>query len=93
MTAFIIFSKESTHDQREIDIYQSQVRTTFTGHPIKVVAAGVPQILEGREAEGIVIIEFPTIEAAREWYDSAAYQAIIKHRFNGAKYTVVLIEA
>ena len=91
MTALLIFTKESTHDQSEIDIYQRQVRATFEGHPIKLVAAGIPAILEGKAVEGIVIIEFPTIDAARAWYDGADYQAIIQHRFNGAKYSVVLV--
>lgn len=92
MASLLIFTKESTHNQTELDIYQSQVRGTFEGHPIKLLAAGPPEVLEGKTVEGIVIVEFPTTSAAREWYGSPAYQAIIKHRLNGAKYSVTLAE-
>lgn len=37
--------------------------------------------------------EFPSREAARSWYDSAAYREVLQHRKKGAKYLVVLAEA
>ena len=77
MATYIVFTKESTQDQSELNIYQSKVRETFEGHPIKLLAAyGPQQALEGSAPEGVVIMEFPTTTAAREWYDSPAYQAI-----------------
>lgn len=33
-----------------------------------------------------MILEFPTFEAAKAWYDSRAYQKIVGHRFKGAIY-------
>ena len=36
--------------------------------------------------------EFPSREAARSWYDSAAYREVLQHRKKGAKYLVVLAE-
>jgi uncharacterized protein (DUF1330 family) len=93
MATYIVFTKESTQDQSELDIYLSKVRETFEGHPIKVLAAyGPQQVLEGPAPEGVVIVEFPTTTAAREWYDGPAYQAIVQHRFKGASYRAVLVE-
>jgi uncharacterized protein (DUF1330 family) len=64
---YIVFTKESTQDQSELDIYLSKVRETFEGHPVKFLAAyGPQQVLEGPAPEGIVIVEFPTTTAARE---------------------------
>jgi uncharacterized protein (DUF1330 family) len=93
MATYIVFTKESTQDQSELNTYQSKVRETFEGHPIKLLAAyGPQQALAGPAPEGVVIMEFPTTTAAREWYDSPAYQAIAQHRFKGASYRAVLVE-
>jgi uncharacterized protein (DUF1330 family) len=39
-----------------------------------------------------VLIEFPTMEAARAWYESDAYQEARKLRFAGADYRVFLTQ-
>jgi uncharacterized protein (DUF1330 family) len=93
MATYIVFTKESTQDQSELDIYLSKVRETFEGHPIKVLAAyGPQQVLEGPAPEGVVIVEFPTTTAARAWYDGPVYQAVTQYRFKGATYRAVLVE-
>ena len=42
--------------------------------------------LENHEDEGkrIVVIEFPSMESAKAWYNSPEYQAARKHRENAA---------
>jgi uncharacterized protein (DUF1330 family) len=93
MATYIVFTRESTQDQSELDIYQSKVVATFAGHPIKVLAAyGPQQILEGEGPEGVVIVEFPSTEAARAWYDGPEYQEVAQHRFKGGRYRAVLVE-
>lgn len=63
------------------------------GHTINVLAFyGRQQVLEGGDAEGVVIMEFPSFEAAQAWYESPAYEAVREHRFKGAKYRVLLVE-
>jgi hypothetical protein len=42
--------------------------------------------------EGLTVYEFPSREAARNWYDSVAYRKVRQHREKGAKYLVVLAE-
>jgi uncharacterized protein (DUF1330 family) len=93
MATYIVFMRESTQDQSELDTYQSKVGESFAGHPIKILAAyGPQQALEGAAPEGVVIVEFPTTAAARAWYDSPPYQAVAQHRFKGASYRAVLVE-
>jgi uncharacterized protein (DUF1330 family) len=93
MATYIVFTRESTQDQRELDVYQANVAKTFVDHPIKILAAyGPQQVLEGEAPEGVVIVEFPDTPSARAWYDSEKYQAIAKHRFKGATYRAVLVE-
>lgn len=93
MATYIVFTRESTHDRQELDRYQDQVGATLAGHPLKVLAAYGPQeTLEGDGPEGVVIVEFPSRDAAHAWYDSPAYQAVVQHRFKGARYRAVLVE-
>jgi uncharacterized protein (DUF1330 family) len=93
MSAYVVFFKESTQDQAEVDAYLARVRDTFEGHPAKILAAyGEQQVLEGTVPEGVVVIEFPTAADARKWYDSPAYQSAAEHRFKGATFRVVLVE-
>ena len=43
-------------------------------------------------AEGAVIAEFESYEAALAWYRSPAYQEALQHRLKGAEYRVVIVE-
>jgi uncharacterized protein (DUF1330 family) len=93
MSTYIVFTRESTQDQSELDTYNREVGKTFAGHPLKILAAyGPQQVLEGSAPEGVVIVEFPDTAAARAWYDGPAYQAVVQHRFKGASYRAVLVE-
>ena len=93
MPAYMVFIRETTLDQSELDAYWSKVRATMEGHPLKVLAAfGRHVTLEGPEVEGVVVAEFPTIEEARAWYDSPAYQDVARHRFRGAVYRGLVVE-
>ena len=93
MPAYVVFIREKTLDQSELETYWSKVRATMEGRPIKVLAAYGPHVtLEGPEVEGIVVAEFPSIEEARAWYDSAAYQEAAQHRFRGAVYRGLIVE-
>lgn len=85
MTAcIVVFTKESTLDEHELEIYMQKVGDSFSGHPARILAAyGPQQVLEGAAPEGVVIVEFPMTEAPRAWYDSPAYQTVAQHRFKG----------
>ena len=54
---------------------------------------GTHEVLEGDKTEGVVIAEFPSMEAARAWYNSPAYQEAREHRLKGAIYRGILVEA
>ena len=93
MPAYMVFIGETTLDQSELEAYWSKIRATLEGHPIKILAAyGKHVTLEGPEAEGVVVAEFPTLEEARAWYDSPAYQEVAQHRFRGAVYRGLIVE-
>jgi hypothetical protein len=49
--------------------------------------------LEGEDkVEGVAVVEFPSFERAKEWYNSRAYRDIRRYRTQGAKYIGVIAE-
>jgi uncharacterized protein (DUF1330 family) len=60
----------------------------------RYVVAGVkPEVVEGAfDAHRIVVVQFPTIERAREFYHSAAYQAARQKRAGAAEFKMLLLE-
>ncbi len=93
MKGYIVFTKDKTLDAGEMAVYAEQVGATFAGHEVKVLARyGKYEVLEGAPTEGAVIVEFPSVAAAKAWYDSPAYTEVRKHRFAGAEYRAILIE-
>ena len=93
MPAYAIFIRDRTNDPAEMETYSGKAGATLEGHPASVLAAyGPHDVLEGPAIEGAVIVEFPTLEAARAWYDSPAYREAREHRFRGADYRAFLIE-
>ena len=61
MSAYAVFIREQTLDRAELDTYFKEVRATFAGHEVKVLANYGPQEdLEGSPTEGTVVAEFPS---------------------------------
>lgn len=92
MSVYMVFTRDETVDQKEMDVYSEMAAKTMAGHPIKPLAFyGAHEDLEGPATEGMVIVEFPSVEAAKGWYDSPAYREAREHRFKGAKYRVTMV--
>jgi uncharacterized protein (DUF1330 family) len=93
MAAYVVFTRERTRDQAALDTYSSLAGGTMAGHTIKPHSVyGKHETLEGAPIEGAVIVEFPSIEAAKAWYNGDAYKAAREHRFKGADYRVFITE-
>jgi len=92
MAAYVVFIKDETLDQDEMATYAEKAGQARGDHPINPLAFyGALETLEGPEAEGVVVLEFPDAEAAKGWYFSPAYQEAKAHRLKGAKYRVLLV--
>jgi uncharacterized protein (DUF1330 family) len=93
MSAHLVFIRERTLDASELEIYWSEIRLSFAGHEVKVLAShGAQEDLVGPATEGTVIAEFPSVEAAKRWYDSPAYKKVRIHRQKGAVYRGILVQ-
>ena len=80
------FTRLRTRNQAELDHYGKQAASFLAGHEIKWLAPfGRPfEVVEGMGAEGVALLEFPTLAAARAWYTSPAYQKASEHRYYSA---------
>ena len=74
--------------------YSSQVLETLTPFGGRfLVRGGASEVLEGdRQPHRVVIIEFPSVEKAREWYTSPAYKNLLPIREQHARSSLILVE-
>jgi uncharacterized protein (DUF1330 family) len=92
MPAYIVVNATIT-DQALLDEYVAAAGATLGNHQIKVhVANNESTILEGEAGERIVVLEFPSRDAAMAWYQSPEYQAIIDKRLNSTKGFLALVD-
>jgi uncharacterized protein (DUF1330 family) len=76
-----------------MDTYMKEAPATVVGHEVKFLAFyGLHEDLEGAPTEGTVIAEFPSVAAAKAWYNSPLYRKVREHRFKGGSYRVMLIK-
>jgi uncharacterized protein (DUF1330 family) len=86
MPAYVIAGTQ-VHDDEAMREYAQLVPATLKPFGGKfVVRGGQLEILEGAwTTPRMVVIEFPSLDRARAWYESDAYQAIIQMRFDAAR--------
>ena len=90
MSAYVIFN---------YDIQNSELWSTYAQAAVpNLIAAGGKLLtathefakLEGQPQQVMVVIEFESIEAAKTWYESASYQAIMPIRAESTKGWVLI---
>lgn len=74
--------------------YRDQVEATFRPYGGRFLVRGGPVAsLEGDSPKGrFVIIEFDSVEKARAWYESSAYQKLKPIRLGAATSRVLILE-
>ena len=98
MSAYIVFVREEeVKDAEALARYSAANRANtakwteeFSIKPLAVY--GDLETLEGDEAHGVVLLEFPTLEDARGWYNSPEYQAGLGDRHKAAHYRAIMFE-
>jgi len=77
MPAYVIVDAEPTNPEGYRE-YQQQVPGTLEPYGGRfLVRGGELQALEGQPPARMVVLEFPSLEQARAWYQSAEYQGIV----------------
>jgi uncharacterized protein (DUF1330 family) len=94
MPVYLVYVCHSVSDRAQLERYWHSIGPTLEGQPVKLLAAYTPfEILEGDNVLGVLIGEWPSMEAAKAWYDGPGYKAIRHLCQDNAKYTGVLVEA
>lgn len=73
------------HDQTKATAYRELFGPALEKYGGRTLCAGPPQVLEGtRSPARVVILEFPNVQALRNWYASPEYAPVLKLRQDGA---------
>ncbi|MBW7851919.1 MAG: DUF1330 domain-containing protein [Rhodospirillales bacterium] len=93
MAAYVIVDSIVT-DPAAYEEYKRLAGVSVAAHGGRFLArGGAAEVLEGDVTpHRTVITEFPSMEAARRWYDSPEYLAARKAREGAATMTMVLVE-
>jgi uncharacterized protein (DUF1330 family) len=93
MPAYVVVFRDEMKNADQYAAYGQKAMASFAGHDAKVlVANGALTPLEGERPDGVVVIEFPTMEAAKAWYYSPAYQAAVGARLAATTGRAVIVE-
>lgn len=98
MPAYMLFIREgAVVDPAAMATYsaanRSHARSFVERYGLKPLSVyGASEAFEGAAPDGIVLLEFPTADAARGWYESPEYQAALPDRHKGAQYRAILLE-
>ncbi|MBB4690973.1 DUF1330 domain-containing protein [Paractinoplanes abujensis] len=81
MTAYAMAHLRTTSSHGDVFEYIERIQDTMDPYGGRFVVHGPEvEVLEGEWPGTLVILEFPDLEAARDWYASPAYQEILPLR-------------
>jgi len=90
MTAYVVVHT-TLKNADKMQEYGAAAGPTVAAHGGKVVARGPSEVMFGENAhKAMVVIEFPDRDAARRWYASPEYQAIIPTRIEAMDSVFIL---
>ena len=94
MAAYVISEVERILDQAAMERYRalaSRSITAFGGRYL--VRGGDAETMEGAPpARMIIVVEFPSMARAREWYASAEYAEALKERRTALERRLIFVE-
>jgi uncharacterized protein (DUF1330 family) len=93
MAAYVIGDIEVT-DQAVYEDYRKQVPAVLSKYGGKfLVRGGRVEALEGGwSPKRLVVLEFPSMEQAKRWYDSEEYRAPKAMRLRASRANLVMVE-
>ena len=94
MAAYLISICRSVTDRDRLEDYWAHAAATFDGFDAKPLVAYAPfEVLEGdTDAKGVVLFEFPSMDVAKRWYFSDAYQEVRRRRLGAAEFDLILVD-
>jgi uncharacterized protein (DUF1330 family) len=93
MPAYLI-AEITVHDAAAFEEYRKLVPATIAAYGGRyIVRGGNTEVLEGNwQPKRLVILEFPSMARARQWYGSAEYAKILPLRLNASTGNAIFVE-
>lgn len=93
MTAYLV-ARVNVTDPEKYEAYKALAPAAIAAYGGRYLARGGPmKILEGEpENRRVVVLEFPTMEAAEKFYHSTEYGAAREKRRGAAEFQLILLE-
>ena len=93
MPAYVIVDIEVT-DPAGFEEYRKQVPATVQKYGGRfLVRGGAMEVVEGDwRPKRVVVLEFPSMEQAKRWYDSEEYRPLKAMRLKASTANLVLVE-
>jgi uncharacterized protein (DUF1330 family) len=93
MPAYIV-GQVTIHDLTEYNKYLAGFFEAFAPFEGRVlVASDQVEVIEGQWPKTrTVVLEFPSTDHAKRWYNSPEYQDLARHRFKAATSNIILAE-
>jgi uncharacterized protein (DUF1330 family) len=94
MAAYVIGELLDVMDPNGFEEYRRRVPASIEQYGGRfIVRRGRTETFDGQwQPKGLVVIEFPSMEQAHKWHDSAEYRDLKALRRRSAKINLVLIE-
>jgi uncharacterized protein (DUF1330 family) len=89
-----VIANVDVRDPDGYEEYRTTVPATIAAHGGRYLArGGATEVVEGDwEPKRLVIVEFPSLEAAREWVDSERYAPVKAIRHRTAETQLVIVD-
>ena len=93
MSAYALAHLHNPNINDEVLEYLERIQDTMDPFGGRFLAHGPNvEVLEGDWPGTVVVLEFPDLDAARAWYASEPYQAILRYRTDNIDGTAILFE-
>jgi uncharacterized protein (DUF1330 family) len=94
LAAYVFFDILEITDPEKMRAYGQQIGSTVERYGGRyLVRGGTTEVVEGDWRPTIpVMIEFPSLEQAHQWYAAEAYQQLVALRAGAARLNAVFIE-
>lgn len=93
MPAYVIVDVD-VKDPETYKEYRAKAAPTVTQHGGRYIVRGgaATHVEPGWDLHRFVILEFPSVAAARAWYDSPDYQAVLPIRLRSTRSRLAFVE-
>lgn len=93
MPAYVVVDVD-VKDEKAYSEYRAKAPATIRAHGGRYIARGgaFEHVEPGWDFHRFVLLEFPTMEAARKWYRSPEYQTILPIRLGSTKSRMAFVE-